>query len=467
MKTAVEAVFIGKDRLFNRRFQQMCGHYLVEPVACTPGAGWEKGQVENQVGTIRGRLFTPRLRFRSYDELNAWLLDQCVAYARRHRHPVFRDRTIWQVFEDERPSLVGYRGPFDGFHAVPAAVSKTCLVRFDANKYSVAARAVGRPVEIHAYADRIVIRQDGEIVAEHARRYGRDQTFYDPCLRGAAIALSVRGPVRPARQGQRQGQGRGADRLHPAQLPGAGAAGREHRCPERWSRGAVPPAPGGAAAGPQGDDRRAPRAGSDALLVLPPAPYDACDRRPGRVSSLSLVRYRNNDYSVPVAYGHREVLIRGYVDEVVISCAADVIARHRRSYDSADLIFDPRHYLALIEQKIGALDQAAPLAGWQLPEVFATLRRLLEARMGKAGKREYVQVLRLLETFRLTDVAGAIQDALRLGAVGFDAVKHLVLCRIERRPPRLNLDGYPYLPKATVATTSAGSYMSLLSGAGA
>jgi transposase len=180
MKTAVETVFIGKDRLYNRRFLQMCGHYLVEPVACTPGAGWEKGQVENQVGTLRGRLFTPRLHVKSYEELNAWLLDQCIAYARRHPHPDFKDRTIWQVFEGERSSLVGYRGPFDGFHAVPASVSKTCLVRFDGNKYSVAARAIGRPVEVHAYADRIVIRQDGEIVAEHARRFGRDQTFYDP-----------------------------------------------------------------------------------------------------------------------------------------------------------------------------------------------------------------------------------------------------------------------------------------------
>ena len=180
-------------------------------------------------------------------------------------------------------------------------------------------------------------------------------------------------------------------------------------------------------------------------MPLPPAPYDACDKRPGRASSLSLVRYRSNDYSVPVAYGHREVLIRGYVDEVVISCGAEVIARHRRSYDSEDLIFDPLHYLPLIEQKIGALDQAAPLAGWDLPEAFITLRRLLEARMGKAGKREYVQVLRLLETFRLEEVEGAVGDALRLGAIGFDAVKHLVLCRIERPPPRLNLDVYPYL----------------------
>jgi transposase len=205
----------------------------------------------------------------------------------------------------------------------------------------------------------------------------------------------------------------------------------------------------------------------EAFLELQPVPYDACDRRPGRVSSLSLVRYRGNDYSVPVAYGHREVLVRGYVAEVVIGCAAEVIARHRRSYEREDLVFDPLHYLALIEQKIGALDQAAPLAGWDLPEAFATLRRLMEARMGKAGKREYVQVLRLLETFRLADVAAAIREALRLGAIGFDAVKHLVLCRIERRPPRLDLDVYPYLPRARVATTSAKAYMSLLSGAGA
>jgi len=161
MKTAVETVFVGKNRLFNRRFAQMCSHYLVEPTACTPASGWEKGQVENQVGLVRERFFTPRLRFKTYDELNAWLLDQCVAYAKAHRHPEFRDQTVWSVFEAERPKLVPYAGRFDGFHAVPASVSKTCLVRFDNNKYSVTASAVGRPVEVHAYADRIVIRQDG------------------------------------------------------------------------------------------------------------------------------------------------------------------------------------------------------------------------------------------------------------------------------------------------------------------
>jgi len=180
MKTAVETVFVGRDRQYNRRFLRMCGHYLVEPVACTPAAGWEKGQVENQVGVVRERFFTPRLRVASYEELNGFLLDRCISYARAHRHPELADRTVWQAFETERLHLVPIGGPFDGFHAIQASVSKTCLVRFDNNKYSVAARAVGRPVEIQAYADRIVIRQDGTVVGEHHRRFGRGETIYDP-----------------------------------------------------------------------------------------------------------------------------------------------------------------------------------------------------------------------------------------------------------------------------------------------
>jgi transposase len=180
MKTAVDTVFMGKDRQFNRRFAQMCGHYLVEPTACTPASGWEKGQVENQVGLVRERFFTPRLRAKSYDELNGLLLDKSIAYAKVHRHPELSDRTIWECFEEERAKLIAYSGRFDGFHAVPASVSKTCLVRFDTNKYSVLSRAVGRPIEVHAYADRIIIRQDGKVVGEHARCFGRGETIYDP-----------------------------------------------------------------------------------------------------------------------------------------------------------------------------------------------------------------------------------------------------------------------------------------------
>jgi transposase len=195
-----------------------------------------------------------------------------------------------------------------------------------------------------------------------------------------------------------------------------------------------------------------------------PAPYDACEKMATRVSSLSLVRYRLNDYSVPTSYGHRDVLVRGYVHEVVISCGAEIIARHMRSYEREDFVLNPLHYLALIERKIGALDQAAALAGWELPEAFAILRRLLEARMGKQGKREYVQVLRLMEVFEIDDVAASVRSAIERGAIGFDAVKHLVLCRIERRPPRLDLTVYPYLPRANVASTTAATYMGLLNG---
>ena len=202
----------------------------------------------------------------------------------------------------------------------------------------------------------------------------------------------------------------------------------------------------------------------EALLPLPPVSFDACDQRAGRVSSLSLVRYKTSDYSVPVAYGHRDVMVRGYVDEVVISCGAEVIARHPRSYERDDFVYDPIHYLPLLEQKIGALDQAAPLQGWDLPEEFATLRRVLESRMGRRGKREFVQVLRLLETFSQREVQSGVKDALHLRALSFDAVKHLVLCRLEGRPPRLDLELYPYLPRVRVNTTLAHDYMTLLSG---
>jgi hypothetical protein len=177
---------------------------------------------------------------------------------------------------------------------------------------------------------------------------------------------------------------------------------------------------------------------------------------------LSLVRYRANDYSVPVEFGHREVVVKGYVHEVAIHCGTQEIARHARSYEKHDAIYEPRHYLPLLEQKTNALDQAAPLAEWELPEEFPRMRRLLESRQGKKGKREYVQILRLLEHFRLTEVQASLQQALQLQALSFDAVKHLVLCRMERKPPRLDLENYPHLPAPQVATTAASDYLLLL-----
>ena len=198
------------------------------------------------------------------------------------------------------------------------------------------------------------------------------------------------------------------------------------------------------------------------LLPQPAAPYEACQQRATRASSQALVRYETNDYSAPVAYAHQRVLVKAFVWEVVIACASQVIARHRRSYAREEMVFDPLHYLALLEQKTNALDQAAPLAAWELPAEFGELRRQMEARLAKRGRREYVQVLRLLETFALSEVHRAIRDALRLRAISFDAVKHLVLCALDQRPPRLDLENYPHLPLAEVASTRAADYEALL-----
>jgi len=198
---------------------------------------------------------------------------------------------------------------------------------------------------------------------------------------------------------------------------------------------------------------------------LPSGPFEACEKRTARVSSTSLVRYRTSDYSVPTTYGFRDVVVKGFIGQVVIICGGKKIARHKRSYERCAFVCDPLHYLALIEQKPGALDQARPLQGWLLPEQFDHLRRLLEARMGNRGKREFIQVLRLMEVFDQALVAVAVTDAIRLGAAGFDAVKQLILCRVERRPARLDLTAYPYLPKPNVGATRAADYAALLQGA--
>lgn len=176
-------------------------------------------------------------------------------------------------------------------------------------------------------------------------------------------------------------------------------------------------------------------------------------------STLSaLSGYRGTDYSVPVAYGHCVVWIKGFVNRVVIGCAAEVIAIHLHSYSLGYMMFDPVHYLPLSERKIMAFDQEAPLQGWELPKAFSTMLRLLEARQNKTGKRQYVLVLRLLEGFEMDALHFAIKDALQMRAVNFDAIKHLLHYRIERRAPRLDLGVYPLLPRTDITTTSAAAF---------
>ena len=155
--------------------------------------------------------------------------------------------------------------------------------------------------------------------------------------------------------------------------------------------------------------------------------------------------------------------MEGFVDQVVILCGGAVVARYKRAYGAGEFVADPLHYLALIEQKPNALNQAAPLQGWDLPEVFQHLRHLLEARMRNRGKREFIQVLRLMEAMPQAIVTAAVTEAIRLGAIGFDAVKLIALARLERQPARLDLAAYPHLPRPTVRTTSAADYATLVS----
>jgi transposase len=254
MSTAVDAVFLGKERAFNRRFLQLCSHYLVEPVACTPAAGWEKGQVENQVGFARDNIFKPRPRFATLDELNAWLEAECRRWMAQHRHPELRERTVAEVLESERPALVALGMPFEGFRAVEAVASSTCLVTFDRNRYSVAAAAARRLVQVRAYADRIVVRHGGQVVAEHARQFGRDRTVFDPwhylpvllrkpgALRNGAPFQDW--PLPPALERLRRALGRGdkADRAFVAVLaavPREGIEAVTSACAEALASGAA------------------------------------------------------------------------------------------------------------------------------------------------------------------------------------------------------------------------------------
>lgn len=204
-----------------------------------------------------------------------------------------------------------------------------------------------------------------------------------------------------------------------------------------------------------------------AFHELPATPFEACHKVAARVSSQALVRYRTNDYSVPTRYGYRDVLVKGFIDKVVIFCEGAEIAHHVRSYGRDDFVFEPRHYLALLEQKPGALDQAAPLQDWALPQTLGDLRRLMEARMGKRGKREFIQVLRLTEIFAENIVVAAALEAIRLGVIGFDAIKQLAIARVENRPARLDLSAYPWLPALSVKTTSPADYLTLVSKAAA
>jgi len=181
MKTAIDTVFVGKERTFNRRFLQMQNHYLIEPTACTPAAGWEKGQVENQVGNMREWLFVPRLKFVDLETLNVHLEQACLGLARTRKHPDQKSLFIQEVYDQqERSSLRTLIAGFDGYSERICKVSSTCLVNFDRNHYSVECCYAHHTVSLRAYATRIEVAKNGKVIASHVRQFGRDKTIYNP-----------------------------------------------------------------------------------------------------------------------------------------------------------------------------------------------------------------------------------------------------------------------------------------------
>jgi transposase len=201
-----------------------------------------------------------------------------------------------------------------------------------------------------------------------------------------------------------------------------------------------------------------------AFLSLPVTRFEACRKVSTQVSSLSLVRFDRNDYSVPVRYAHGPVVVKGYWQEVVLCAQGYEVARHPRIWEAEQVRFEPLHYLALLETKPGALDHARPLAGWTLPECFALLRRRLEAERDGDGTREYIKVLRLLEKHPLPQLRRAVERALAVGAITRDAVAQFLYPREDWRVTTFSLDGHPHLRQVRVAAPNLASYRELVGG---
>src|SRR3954447_11362239 len=198
-----------------------------------------------------------------------------------------------------------------------------------------------------------------------------------------------------------------------------------------------------------------------AMLPLPAEAFLAARVEQPTADSLSLVRFDTNDYSVPTAYAHHKLTAVGTVDTIRIVAGDRVVAEHRRCWDREQVTYDPVHYLALLERKPGALDFAAPLAGWELPVCFGILRRRLEAEFGGAGTRQYIKVLRLLEGVSLRELTRAVEQALGLGAADADAVRLILEHRRERPVGLFCLDGRPHLKLVHVPTPDLRGYASL------
>jgi transposase len=181
MKTAVDRVGRGKERVVNARFQAMCSHYLFEPEFCNRAAGWEKGIVEKNVQDRRRQLWQAvvRLHWSSLSALNEWLATECKAAWLDMRHPDWPSLSLADVFEHEQAQLMPLPRPFDGYVEHSVRVSTTALVFYQRNRYSVPSEHAYHLLSLHVYPTELVMIAEGEEVARHARSFERDQTRYE------------------------------------------------------------------------------------------------------------------------------------------------------------------------------------------------------------------------------------------------------------------------------------------------
>jgi hypothetical protein len=199
-----------------------------------------------------------------------------------------------------------------------------------------------------------------------------------------------------------------------------------------------------------------------AFLSLPKQPFEARWIEQASADSQSLVRFDANSYSVPVKYAHRKLTVVATVAEVRLVYADRLVARHRRCWQKEQYLFEPVHYLALLERKPGGFDHARPLENWQLPDCFALLRRRLEAKHGGPGTREFIRVLRLLEKFTLAQLTEAVEYVLDFDVIDPDSIRLIVTHRADAPLELFKLDGRPHLAWVRVETTPVSSYQSLL-----
>jgi transposase len=202
----------------------------------------------------------------------------------------------------------------------------------------------------------------------------------------------------------------------------------------------------------------------EAFLELPPA-FDACRKETTRPNRYSLVRFRTNDYSVPNCYAHHPVTVKGYVDEICIYHEDALIAQHQRIWEREQVSLKPEHYLGLLEKRPGALDAALPFVDWELPNCFELLRKRMETRWGRGkGTKEYIEVLRLMETRSLPKLTRAIQRALEVQGCTREVVAQYLFSDDPAFIPRFCLDGHPHLQTVQIQSADISLYASLLEG---